>query len=83
MNVVLRIIVEELIVKASVMRSCNWAVGTFCFGSFLMYEYCQRKRLLELQGMKRAVEVMERKQTEKQIQAEQARAARRKGKEGS
>ena len=48
-----------------------------------MYEYCQRKRLLELQGMKRAVEVMERKQTEKQIQAEQAKVAGRKEKEGS
>ena len=31
--------------------------------------------------MKRAVEVMERKQTEKQIQAEAAKAARRKVKE--
>ena len=48
-----------------------------------MYEYCQRKRLLELQGMKRAVEVMERKQTEKQMKAEAARAARRKTKEES
>ena len=46
-----------------------------------MYEYCQRKRLLEMQGMKRAVEVMERKQTEKQIQAEAAKAARRRAKE--
>lgn len=48
-----------------------------------MYEYCQRKRLLEMQGMKRAVEVMGRKQTEKQMKAEAARVARRKAKEES
>ncbi|KAL9130914.1 MAG: hypothetical protein Q9217_001017 [Psora testacea] len=65
------------ILGATVLSTCNWAVGTFCFGSFLMYEYCQRKRYLELQGMKRAVEVMDRKQTEKQRQIDTARIARR------
>lgn len=46
-----------------------------------MYEYCQRRRLLEMQGMKRAVEVIDRKQAEKRKKAEEARAARRKAKE--
>lgn len=66
---------------ATVWSSCNWAVGSFVFGSFIMYEFCQRKRTLEMQGMKRAVEVIDRKQAEKQKKAEEARAARRKAKE--
>lgn len=37
--------------------------------------------MLEKQGMKRAVEVIDRKQAEKQKKAEEARAARRKTKE--
>ena len=49
----------------------------------MMYEYCQRRRQLEMQGMKRAVEVIDRKQAEKQKKAEEARAARRKAKEES
>ena len=69
-----------LIFTATVLSASNWAVGTFCFGSFLMYEYCQRKRYLEMEGMKRAVEVMDRKQLEKQRQADAARVARRKAK---
>ncbi|KAL9639376.1 MAG: hypothetical protein Q9164_000958 [Protoblastenia rupestris] len=69
------------ILGATILSACNWTVGTFCFGSFLMYEYCQRKRYLEMQGMKRAVEVMDRKQTEKQLQVESSKAARRKAKE--
>ena len=48
-----------------------------------MYEYCQRRRQLEMQGMKRAVEVIDRKQAEKQKKAEEARAARMKAKEES
>ena len=72
---------SRLTIIATVWSSCNWAVGSFVFGSFLMYEFCQRKRALEKQGMKRAVEVIDRKQAEKQKKAEEARAARRKAKE--
>lgn len=61
--------------------SCNWAVGSFIFGSFLMYEFCQRKRTLEMAGMKRAVEVIDRKKAENQKKGEDFRAARRKAKE--
>ena len=46
-----------------------------------MYEYCQRRRLLEMQGMKRAVEVIDRKQAEKKKKADEAREARKKAKE--
>lgn len=51
---------------APVLKSCSWAVGTFCFGSFVMHEFCQRKRQLEMQGLKKAVEVIDRKKAEKQ-----------------
>ncbi|MCJ1298039.1 hypothetical protein MMC08_000828 [Hypocenomyce scalaris] len=69
------------VVGAPVFKACNWAVGTFCFGSFAMYEFCQRKRQLEMQGMKRAAEIIDRKKIEKEKMAEEARAARRKVKE--
>lgn len=34
-----------------------------------MHEYCQRKRMLEKQSIKRAVEVIDRKRAEKQLEA--------------
>ena len=74
---------KVLIDIASVWSTCNWAVGSFVFGSVLMFEYCQRRRQLEMQGMKRAVEVIDRKQAEKKKKAEEARAARTKAKEES
>ncbi|KAL9137153.1 MAG: hypothetical protein Q9175_001638 [Cornicularia normoerica] len=71
------------ILGASVWKTCNSAVLTFVFGSFMMYEYCQRSRQLEMQGMKRAVEVIDRKRAEKRKKAEKVGAARRKAKEES
>ena len=41
-----------------------------------MYEFCQRKRQLELSGLRRAAEVLERKRNEKSKQAQEAKAAR-------
>ena len=67
--------------QATVWSACNWAVVSFVFGSALMHEFCQRRRQLEMQGMKRAVEVIDRKQAEKQKMAEDIKAARRKAKE--
>ncbi|KAL6721070.1 hypothetical protein ACLMJK_000170 [Lecanora helva] len=69
------------ILGGSILSSSNWAVGSFIFGSALMYEFCQRRRSLEKQGMKRAVEVIEQTKAEKQQKMEEARAARRKAKE--
>ena len=50
-----------------------------------MHEYCQRRRLLEKKGMKRAVEVLERQKVEKQQKVEEkvaeAKAARARAKE--
>ncbi|MCJ1467122.1 hypothetical protein MMC07_005744 [Pseudocyphellaria aurata] len=48
------------------LKACSWAVGTFCFGSFVVHEFCQRKRQLEIQGLKRAVQVIDRKKAERQ-----------------
>ena len=46
-----------------------------------MYEFCQRKRSLEMAGMKRAMEIVERKKTEKERLKEEARKERRRLKE--
>lgn len=74
-----------LIHVASVWTTCNWAVGSFAFGSLLMFEYCQRRRLSEKQGIKMAMDVIERKRQEKKKQraAEEAKAADTKADEGS
>lgn len=64
---------------APILKACSWAVGTFVFGSFFMHEYCQRKRLLEIQGLKMAAELIDRKKTERRL--EQMRAAKQKARE--
>lgn len=46
-----------------------------------MHEYCQRKRLLEIQGLKMAAELIDRKKAEKRL--EQMRAAKQKAREES
>lgn len=67
----------------SIFNACSWAVGTFCFGSAAMHEFCQRRRKLEREGMQRVVEVIDRKKTDRQKRAEDARAAKRQAKEES
>ena len=72
-----------LIDAASVWTSCNWAVGTFAFGSLLMFEYCQRKRDIEKQGMKRAFEAIDQRRAEKRKKPDETRAAHKKAKDES
>ena len=48
-----------------------------------MYEYCQKKRQLEMRGMERAVEVIDRKRAEKKKKTAEASEARRKAEEKS
>ena len=72
-----------LIHIASVWKTCNWAVGSFAFGSLLMFEYCQRRRQIEKQGIKMAMDVIERKRAEKKKKAEEAKTADTKADEGS
>lgn len=66
---------------APILRACNWAVGTFCFGGIASYEFCQQKRRLEKVNMKRAVEIMDRKKAEKEAQMRKAAEERRRAKE--
>lgn len=63
------------------MKSCNWAVGTFCFAGIGAYEFCLQKRKLEKANMKRAVEIIDRKKAEKEAQAKAKRDERRRLKE--
>ncbi|MCJ1432534.1 hypothetical protein MMC27_001891 [Xylographa pallens] len=55
--------------------------GSFCFSSAGMWEFCQRRRTLERQGMLRAAEIIDRKRLEKERQAEKIRAERRRRRE--
>jgi len=59
----------------------SWAMGSFCFASAGMFEFCQRRRTLERQGMVRAAEIIDRKRLEKEKQAEKIRAERRRKRE--
>ncbi|KAI9368294.1 hypothetical protein BJX61DRAFT_524592 [Aspergillus egyptiacus] len=60
----------------SLWTACNWAVGAFAIVSLASYEFCQRRRIQELDGMKQAVEMMKelklKKQREKEQQAAEA-----------
>jgi len=57
------------------------AIGTFCLSSTGTYEFCQRRRALERQGMQRAAEIIDRKKIEKEREKERIRAERRRRKE--
>ncbi|RHZ67993.1 hypothetical protein CDV55_103241 [Aspergillus turcosus] len=65
----------------SIWTACNWAVGAFAITSLAAHEFCQRRRVQELDGMKQAVELMKelklkkQREKEKQIAEEAARLA--------
>ncbi|MCJ1404915.1 hypothetical protein MMC11_008141 [Xylographa trunciseda] len=71
----------RMILGASMWKAMSWAMGSFCFSSAGMFEFCQRRRTLERQGMARAAEIIDRKRLEKERQAEKIRAERRKRRE--
>ncbi|KAL4871008.1 hypothetical protein BDV12DRAFT_194920 [Aspergillus spectabilis] len=62
--------------RRAIWTACNWAVGVFAITSLATYEFCQRRRIQELDGMKQAVELMKelkiKKQREKEQQAAEA-----------
>ncbi|KAI7246703.1 hypothetical protein KC343_g4222 [Hortaea werneckii] len=69
---------------AAVWTSCTWAVGSFCLGAPAMYQFCLYKRQAEKEGMMRAVEILNKKDTEKkarEARKEKAREERRAQKE--
>ncbi|KAL1967580.1 hypothetical protein VTN77DRAFT_3095 [Rasamsonia byssochlamydoides] len=59
----------------SVWPACNWAVGTFAVASIVAHEFCQRRRVKELDGMRQAVELMRELKIKKQKEKEQKKAA--------
>ncbi|PYH91541.1 cytochrome oxidase biogenesis protein, Cox20 subunit [Aspergillus ellipticus CBS 707.79] len=72
----------------SLWSASNWAVGAFAITALAAHEFCQRRRIEELDGMKQAVELMKelklKKQREKEEKvAELARLAEEKRKRES
>ncbi|EYE98188.1 COX20 family protein [Aspergillus ruber CBS 135680] len=55
----------------SLWTASNWAVGTFAITSLGSHEFCQRRRVQELDGMKQAVELMHQLKVKKQREKEQ------------
>ncbi|PWY87925.1 cytochrome oxidase biogenesis protein, Cox20 subunit [Aspergillus sclerotioniger CBS 115572] len=55
----------------SVWTACNWAVGAFAVTALAAHEFCQRRRVEELDGMKQAVELMKELKLKKQREKEQ------------
>lgn len=49
----------------SIITACNWASGSFVGISFVAYQYCQRRRALEKDGIRRAVKVLDAKEAMK------------------
>ncbi|PGH12384.1 hypothetical protein AJ79_04332 [Helicocarpus griseus UAMH5409] len=58
----------------AVWPACNWAVGTFAIASIGTYEFCQRRRVQERDGMKEAVELMRELKIKKLKERELAKA---------
>lgn len=65
----------------AIWPACNWAVGAFAVTSIAAYEFCQRRRVNEIEGMKQAVELMQELKMKKKREDEQLKisqeAARR------
>lgn len=59
----------------SLWPACNLAVASFAVASFVTHEFCQRRRVKELSGMKEAVELMRDLKVKKHQEREEARKA--------
>ncbi|KAI9784427.1 MAG: hypothetical protein M1816_000851 [Peltula sp. TS41687] len=66
---------------AAIPKAANWAVGAMVGTSIGAYEFCQYRRRLEIQGMQRVAEVIERKKVEKARRLKEEAEARRKAEE--
>lgn len=70
--------------KAPIPKAANWAVGTFCISATVLYQYCLMRRQAEKEGMTRVMEIMNKKQAEKQAREKrqaQLREERREAKD--
>lgn len=53
--------------------ACNWASGSFVTIALGAYQLCQRRRAIEKDGIRRAVEVLDKKQAMKNMQEQAAK----------
>ncbi|RPA85712.1 hypothetical protein BJ508DRAFT_411714 [Ascobolus immersus RN42] len=84
----------KLILRSSVPKATNWAVGMFIATSLIAHEACQYRRMKELQGVAKAVEIIDKKKAEKEalyaekkakflaMKAEKAKQAEEEAKKG-
>jgi cytochrome c oxidase assembly protein subunit 20 len=56
---------------ARIPKAANWAAASFMLGSVIQFEVCQYQREEERKAMARAVEIIDRKKTEKMARAEE------------
>ncbi|TRX95726.1 hypothetical protein FHL15_003280 [Xylaria flabelliformis] len=73
--------VGRYFVGARASKAANWAFGAFLLGSVIQWEYCQAQRRKERAAMARVVEVIDRKQAEKNAQAAETARLRREAEE--
>ena len=62
-------------------RAANWAVGTAVVGAAAQFEYCQLKRRMEKEKVKRVVEVYQKRQAVEREEEEKKRRREREEKE--
>ncbi|TKA67883.1 hypothetical protein B0A55_09706 [Friedmanniomyces simplex] len=61
---------------AAVWNACSWAVGSFCFSSASMYQYCMYRRQAEKEGMLRVMDIMNKKDIERKAREQRKEKAR-------
>lgn len=61
---------------APVPKAANWAAGTFAGASLVTYEFCQYRRSREKVGMQRAIEIIDRRKVERDLQMQEKREKR-------
>ncbi|KAI9797964.1 MAG: hypothetical protein M1833_005020 [Piccolia ochrophora] len=66
---------------APIPKATNWAVGTFIGAAVISYEVCQYQRRRQQEGMKKAIEIIDKKRMEKEQKVKDARVARRRQRE--
>jgi cytochrome c oxidase assembly protein subunit 20 len=71
-----RLLIAYVVGLGSIWPACNWAVGVFALASIIAHEFCQRRRVRELDGIKKAMEMMRELKIQKQKEKEQEQAAK-------
>ena len=66
---------NHLLGMRAIWPACSWAVYTFAATSVISFELCQRRRREEMDGMKRALDMMREIQSRKQRDKDQKKAS--------